>query len=260
MNFKMNNDILSNQCDSITPIENEKVLTSKETCNVIKFSKAGEILIIGKINGYLCLWRFEGNKLEYKVKLHSAGIYMVEFIDDERQIITGAADNLIKISLIFGKFEVLRIIDNQGHIATGFFCHRKNQLFCNGQNEDEMRIWNFDDYLNNADSILHERNYVMDDEKESIGSPKSAGLLSKKDTFKVQKKKQNQIVKISFKLLNKNARERKKWRIPKIKKDYKKLYEKMLRENKKLKKKMKKFEHEIEKLKKTNENLISEMD
>ena len=230
----------------------------KQACNVIRFSKAGEILLIGKIDGTLCIWKFEGNRLETRYPLHKQYIYMIEFTDNERQIITAGFDGYIKISLIFGRFQELRSINNQGPIIAGLFCQYENLLICNGRSPAELNVWNLTQVLEECrNKVDHSRNIVI--HETSKDPMDSKDLVSGKRPKSVSEKPKNtqRVVKISFKMLNENARKMKSLQEKDKGINYKNLYFEMVKENQYFKEKMKEYKQEIRKVRKFNKELLN---
>lgn len=148
----------------------------KEAVNLIKFSKAGDVVLVGKVKGTLCVWRFDQQILDYKVRLHNGLIYIVEFISNERQVITCDDKGVVKISRIFGSFQVLRYLDNNCYINTGVFCHKKKLLICTGEEKAGIKIWDFKAYLRDQEIEQQNREVVIEQtETESIQRRASKG-------------------------------------------------------------------------------------
>ena len=158
----------------------------KEAINLIKFSKTGDLVLVGKVKGTLCVWKFEKQILEYKIRLHNGLIYIIELINNEKQVITCDDKGIVKISRINGKFEVLRYLDNKCYINTGVFCHKKKILICTGEEKAGVRIWSFEKYLRDLE-LEHEHRHTVIEQTESD----SQRLTSKNSSYHNHKSIQN---------------------------------------------------------------------
>ena len=145
----------------------------KEAVNLIKFSKAGDLVLVGKVKGTLCVWKFEEQILEYKIRLHNGLIYIIELINNEKQVITCDDKGIVKISRIIGKFEVLRYLDNKCYINTGVFCHKKKILICTGEEKGGIKIWSFEKYLSDLELEHEQRNTVIEQTESDSQRPTS---------------------------------------------------------------------------------------
>lgn len=229
----------------------------KAACNVVKFSKAGEILLVGKIDGCLCIWKFERNRLEAKERLHQQGIYFVDLINKERQVITAGLDGFVKISAIFGGIRPLRSIRNGGYITSAFLCHEKKIFFCNGKNENEVNVWELGSVFDECRQIMGQsKQIILEQKKESIRSAEVLSTKEAKQSPEAKAKKKSNVVKVSFKILNENAEKMKKEQNGA---NYKMLYYEMIKENQYFKEKVKECQREIRELREYNQKLLSRL-